>query len=70
VFKDSELVKFSSVLYLIFFLILIMAFFSVMYVFGEKNNLALFYIRRFIIQPLFVVLFVPAFYYQARMAKK
>jgi exosortase F-associated protein len=25
-----------------------------------------FYVRRFIIQPLFIILFIPAFYYQKR----
>jgi exosortase F-associated protein len=25
-----------------------------------------FYVRRFLIQPLFIILFIPAFYYQKR----
>ncbi|WP_374707786.1 exosortase F system-associated protein [Flavobacterium sp. J372] len=32
----------------------------------KPNLLALFYIRRFLIQPLFLILFIPAFYYQRR----
>jgi exosortase F-associated protein len=63
-FKDIEAVKFASILYLIFFTLLILALFLVLYFFGETNKMTLFYIRRFLIQPIFLLLFLPAFYYQ------
>ena len=63
-FKDIEAVKFASFLCLLFFVILIIVFFIVLFYFGETNKMALFYVRRFIIQPLFLLLFLPAFYYQ------
>ena len=63
-FKDIEAVKFASILYLVFFVILVVAFFFVLSFFGETNKMALFYIRRFLIQPIFLLLFLPAFYYQ------
>jgi len=63
-FKDVEAVKFSSILYLVFFVMLIIALFFVLYFFGETNKMTLFYIRRFLIQPLFLLLFLPAFYFQ------
>jgi len=63
-FKDIEAVKFASILYLAFFIILVIAFFFVFSFFGETNKMALFYIRRFLIQPIFLLLFLPAFYYQ------
>lgn len=63
-FKDFEALKFASILYLLFFVILIIAFFFVLSYFGEANKMTLFYIRRFLIQPLFLLLFLPAFYYQ------
>lgn len=69
-FKDFSLTKFASVLYLIFFVILIIAFFAILIFSTEANNLLLFYVRRFLIQPLFVLLFVPAFYYQNQLIKK
>ena len=69
-FKDFLLTKFASVLYLIFFIILIIAFFVILTFSAEANNLLLFYVRRFLIQPLFVLLFVPAFYYQKQLEKK
>ena len=64
VFKDFEAVKFASILYFIFFIILVVAFFFVLSYFGEANKMTLFYIRRFLIQPIFLLLFLPAFYYQ------
>jgi exosortase F-associated protein len=63
-FKDIQMVKFALVLYYFFFMILIITFFFIIYYVKGQNNLALFYVRRFIIQPIFLLLFVPAFYYQ------
>jgi exosortase F-associated protein len=63
-FKDIEAVKFASILYVVFFVILVGIFFFVLSFFGETNKMALFYIRRFLIQPIFLLLFLPAFYYQ------
>jgi exosortase F-associated protein len=63
-FKDIEAIKFASLLYLLFFIILIIALFFVLFYNGETNKMGLFYVRRFIIQPLFLLLFLPAFYYQ------
>ena len=67
VFKETELVKFSAVLYLIFFFILTILFFSIIHFYGNSNNLLLFNVRRFLIQPIFILLFVPAFYYQKKV---
>ena len=63
-FKDLQAVKFASILYLIFFVILVIAFFITLSFYGEENKMLLFYIRRFLIQPIFLLLFLPAFYYQ------
>lgn len=63
-FKDFEAIKFVSILYLLFFIILILALFFVLYFNEETNKMALFYIRRFLIQPIFLLLFLPAFYFQ------
>ena len=63
-FRDVEAVKFASVLYFVFFVILIAAFFYIISNNGEINKMSLFYVRRFLIQPIFLLLFVPAFYYQ------
>lgn len=63
-FKEVQMVKFALVLYYFFFMILIISFFFIIYYSKGHNNFALFYVRRFLIQPIFVLLFVPAFYYQ------
>nr|WP_245792579.1 exosortase F system-associated protein [Flavobacterium fryxellicola] len=63
-FKEPAMVKFAFVLYYFFFLILIVAFFYIVYFTSENHNWILFYIRRFLIQPIFLLLFVPGFYYQ------
>lgn len=63
-FKEMEMVKFAALLYVFFFVILTVAYFFIIYFYGDQNNLILFYVRRFLIQPLFVILFIPAFYYQ------
>jgi len=68
-FKEWSLTKFATVLYALFFVLLIAAFFLLITYSDSHNNFVLFYIRRFLIQPLFLLLFVPAFYYQ-RLAKK
>ena len=63
-FKDLTMLRFSFILYLFFFGILIVTFFYIVYLNSGHYNWLLFYIRRFLIQPIFVLLFVPGFYYQ------
>ena len=58
-FKDVAMIKFAAFLYVFFFFLLIAAFFAVIYWCGANNNLLLFYVRRFLIQPVFVILFIP-----------
>lgn len=63
-FEEIEMVKFASILYVVFFLVLIITFSGVVYFYANHNNLMLFYVRRFLIQPIFILLFIPGFYYQ------
>jgi len=65
-FKDFSLVKFVTVLYIMLFVVLISAFFLIILKLDENYNFLLFYIRRFLIQPLFLLLFIPAFYLQKK----
>lgn len=64
VFKDAKIIKFSTLLYIFFGSILMISFFFVLKFFGTEAQMTLFYIRRFIIQPIFLMLFIPAFFYQ------
>ena len=65
-FKDTGLVNFSIFLYLLLFLLLVMSFFIVLYFYGNEQKMILFYIRRFIIQPIFILIFIPGFWYQKK----
>lgn len=67
IFNDAKMVKFSIFLYSVLGMILMISFFFVLIKFGETNKMNLFYIRRFIIQPIFIMLFLPAFYYQKKI---
>lgn len=64
VFKEVTMVKFAFLLYFFFFIIFGVAFFYIICFANENHNWILFYIRRFLIQPLFLLLFVAGFYYQ------
>jgi exosortase F-associated protein len=63
-FKDFQGLKFASMMYVILFVILVILLFCALYYFGSDNKMVLFYIRRFLIQPIFLLLFLAAFYYQ------
>jgi exosortase F-associated protein len=67
IFNDNKIVKFSNFLYSVFVIIFMVAFFFVLIKFGETNKKNLFYIRRFIIQPILLILFIPAYYYQKKL---
>jgi len=68
-FRNMELTKFAFVLYVAFFIILIVTFFIVINYFADSKSMV-FYVRRFLIQPLLLILFIPAFYFQENVAKK
>jgi exosortase F-associated protein len=66
-FKDINFTKFTSVLYGILFVILILVFYVVLAFFADESKMELFYIRRFLIQPLFLLLFIPGYLIQKRV---
>jgi exosortase F-associated protein len=63
-FQDKRMIKFIAFLYFIFFIILLVLFFIVLYHTAFFSCLSLFYVRRFLIQPIFLLLFIPGLYYQ------
>lgn len=69
VFQRKEYVKFSGFFLIITFVILILVFVFLIRNNFENGYLLPFYIRRFIIHPLFLLLLLPAFYYQ-ELSKK
>ena len=66
-FNDINFTKFAFVLYGILFVILILVFYVVLAFFADENKMELFYIRRFLIQPLFLLLFIPGYLIQKRV---
>lgn len=63
-YRKLNVIRLLVVLYSVIFIILILAFFFCLYVYFIDWQV-IFYIRRFIIQPLFLLLFIPAFYFQS-----
>lgn len=64
VFQKKEVVKFSVLLYGLVLVLLTAAFLILLNTSEAGHHLALFYVRRFLIHPLLLLLLVPAFYLQ------
>ncbi|MDA9069948.1 exosortase F system-associated protein [Algibacter sp.] len=63
VFKDKSIIKFSVFIYAIAFVVL-MVFYLYFVVNPNQEDYYLFFnVRRFLIQPIFLILLLPAFYY-------
>lgn len=62
--------KFSLFFYVTAYLILILFFAYLTYFMHSNQYFLLFYVRRFLIQPIFVILLLPAFYYQSKVKKE
>lgn len=65
-FKNKSILKLSAVLYLFLFAILFVVFLILIHTDSEGPYLTLFYVRRFLIQPIFLLVLIPAFYFQGR----
>ncbi|MCF6130942.1 exosortase F system-associated membrane protein [Flavobacterium wongokense] len=68
IFKDKQIVKFTAFIYFILGSVLLISFMFTL-TFFPHEKMTLFYIRRFLIQPIFILLFIPAFYYQKQFKK-
>lgn len=64
IFKDSIATKFASLLYFIIFILFLVTFLILLKLGTEEQNFWLFYLRRFLIHPVLLLLFLPAFYFQ------
>lgn len=62
IFREKSYLIFSTIIYALAFLLLTLAFWYV-YHYQSSNYLALFYIRRFLIQPLFLLILIPGLLY-------
>ncbi|CAL67900.1 exosortase F system-associated membrane protein [Christiangramia forsetii] len=62
-FKDLGILKFSTILYVVLYALATSAFIFLVLNIEREHYLALFYVRRFLIHPLFLLILLPAFYY-------
>lgn len=65
-FQNKMHVKIATFLYLIVFVVLIIVFSYLIFASDNPDYLLLFYIRRFLIQPILLLLLIPAFYFQKK----
>ncbi len=70
VFNDVKVLYFSVKFYFLAFLALGLMLFILLKFNVTQNYMLIFYIRRFLIQPLFVFILLPAFYYQKLKSPK
>lgn len=67
-FMDTSILKFSSIIFAIVF-VLLLVLFVIFWSSNEQGEYnALFYVRRFLIQPLLIFILLPAFYYYRRVS--
>tara|TARA_R110001632_G_scaffold161038_7_gene279410 strand:- start:495 stop:926 length:432 start_codon:yes stop_codon:yes gene_type:complete len=67
-FMDTSILKFSSIIFAIVF-VLLLVLFIIFWSSNEQGEYnALFYVRRFLIQPLLIFILLPAFYYYRRVS--
>jgi len=62
-FRDKSIVKFSAVIYSIAFVLLILLFLYFVSDPKREQYYLFFNVRRFLIQPIIIILLLPAFYY-------
>ncbi|WP_026914532.1 exosortase F system-associated membrane protein [Christiangramia portivictoriae] len=68
-FRNRSMIKFSVILYALLYVGAVSAFIFLVLNIEREHYLALFYVRRFLIHPLFLLVLLPAFYYY-RINKK
>ncbi|QSS98000.1 exosortase F system-associated membrane protein [Psychroflexus sp. ALD_RP9] len=69
-FPSTKTLKFIIWFYCLALVVLISVFSILLYQLKPEDYMTLFYVRRFLIQPLFLILLVPALYYQKKVAHK
>lgn len=62
-FKDKSIVKFSSIIYAFAFFVLMIVYMYFVINPRQEDYYLFFNVRRFLIQPIILILLLPAFYY-------
>ncbi|PTM09033.1 MAG: exosortase F system-associated protein [Bacteroidetes bacterium] len=63
IFRDKSIIKFSGLIYIFAYIVLLMPFLYFVINPKQEDYYLFFNIRRFLIQPLILVILLPAFYY-------
>lgn len=66
-FREKGIIKFATLFFAIVFIVLIIVFKILLLTQGVGEYLPLFYVRRFLIQPLLLFMLLPAFYYYRKV---
>lgn len=69
VFRDRGIIKFTIVFYAVVFIVLSIVYYILLHHHIPSEYMGLFYVRRFLIQPLLVFLLLPAFFYYRKVNK-
>ncbi|AUS05770.1 exosortase F system-associated membrane protein [Tamlana carrageenivorans] len=64
IFTDKNIVKFSAVIYVLAFIVLMLIYLYFVVHPRQEDYYMFFNVRRFLIQPIILILLLPAFYYQ------
>ena len=64
IFSDKTIIKFSSLIYAVAYVLLMIPFLFFVINPKQEDYYLFFNIRRFLIQPILLILLLPAFYYQ------
>lgn len=62
-FESKGMVKFAVIVFLGFFIVLFPLFIYLMHHVQTEDYLAAFYVRRFLVHPVLILILLPAFYY-------
>jgi exosortase F-associated protein len=70
IFRKKKYVKFAGFVLMVAFMIMIVIFSLLLRTKFETGYLFPFYIRRFIVHPIFLLILLPAFYYYRRSVRR
>jgi len=69
-FQNKRLIKFSVKFYIVVFIVLSIVYYGLLKTGMNNGYLFTFYVRRFLIHPVFILILLPAFYYQKRLVEQ
>lgn len=69
-FRSQKTLKFAALLYVINYIVLAPVLIYFLMNLSQGEYFYLFYTRRFLVQPVLIIILIPAFYYQEMMSKQ